>query len=226
MRNAKGRRTQAVLAIMTDRAFSAFGLLVAAAMLLPFHWAKATGGGKFGVIVAMIVVTLATAIVGAIILIFAAAHLRRTQWFLDETAGGRPRQIARQVVEFFTLFGRRPVFFVELMLLSGIATIVVAFSIVALAQASAQGGCSPGNVAFAAVVANIASAIPISPGGIGIGEIAFGTVCQMMSAGDLQLAPYATVYFAFRLATILVGLIGSAGLYILAFRTRAPRSEK
>lgn len=77
---------------------------------------------------------------------------------------------------------------------------------------------SAGIYLIALIIAQVANLIPATPGGIGIGEAAFGNVISMLSPG---VAPYATVLFALRMLSTLSYLPGVLiGAYL--FNARQP----
>ena len=55
-------------------------------------------------------------------------------------------------------------------------------------------------------IANIANTIPLTPGGLGIGEGAFDQVCRMLESKPSGAA-YGSIFLAFRTATIIVYLV-------------------
>jgi glycosyltransferase 2 family protein len=76
---------------------------------------------------------------------------------------------------------------------------------------------SPLDYAIALVVGQIANLIPLTPGGLGIGEAVFGNILLLLNPGIV--GAYATVFFAFRLLITLAYLpgviIGIVGLDLL-----------
>jgi len=74
----------------------------------------------------------------------------------------------------------------------------------------------PLRYALAASISILASAIPITPGELGVGEGAFQHLCQLLSNGSQ--APFATAFFAFRGLSIAVLLVAIPSL--IAYRVR------
>jgi|SRR6185437_7958344 len=89
-------------------------------------------------------------------------------------------------------------------ILSLLATLIVAIGIIIIAR------IFPFNVndmviGLASVFGNISSIIPLTPGGIGIGEAVFSKICSGLSG---VIMPYATIYFVFRLGMLVVNIPG------------------
>lgn len=64
---------------------------------------------------------------------------------------------------------------------------------------------SPAVTAIAGVFGNISSVIPITPGGLGVGEAVFAKIAADLSG---TFAPFATIYFTFRIGMLLVNIPG------------------
>jgi uncharacterized membrane protein YbhN (UPF0104 family) len=88
--------------------------------------------------------------------------------------------------------------------LSVVASGIVAFGIAIIGSAFAFGP-SPAIAALSGLIGNVSSAIPLSPGGLGIGEAVFAKVCIELGSA---FAPYATIYLAFRILMMLVSFSG------------------
>jgi len=59
--------------------------------------------------------------------------------------------------------------------------------------------------AIAGVFGNVFSAIPATPGGLGVGESIFAKICADFSA---RTAPFATIYFTFRVGMLIANIPG------------------
>ena len=64
--------------------------------------------------------------------------------------------------------------------------------------------------AIAGVFGNIFSAIPITPGGIGVGESIFASICRKLSG---NMDAFATIYLAFRIQMFIVNIPG--GIWVI-----------
>lgn len=71
-------------------------------------------------------------------------------------------------------------------------------------------GLSFGQLAIAFNGGLLTSVIPITPGGIGIGEAAFDQICRVLSGSSMA---YASIFFSFRIVKMIVSLPG--GIYLL-----------
>lgn len=64
---------------------------------------------------------------------------------------------------------------------------------------------SPAVTAIAGVIGNVSSVIPITPGGIGVGEAVFAKISSDFSG---SFAPFATIYFTFRIGMLIANVPG------------------
>ncbi|MBX9913416.1 MAG: flippase-like domain-containing protein, partial [Pseudomonadaceae bacterium] len=74
--------------------------------------------------------------------------------------------------------------------------------------------------AIAGIFGNLFSVIPITPGGLGVGESVFSRVCVELSA---RVAPFATIYFSFRVGMLIVNI---PGMVVSLFYSTAKHREK
>lgn len=74
---------------------------------------------------------------------------------------------------------------------------------------------TPATILYAGVVGLIASSIPLTPGGIGVGEAVFANAVILID--PLTSGPYATIFFTSRALTLLLSLLG--GFVFLVYRS-------
>lgn len=196
------QRTTGLTALAVDRLFSLFGLvaltgllLLASAMDIAAHpmlvfYAKLTAGA------------LALAAVLTVIVYVVALRLK-VPVFPHEWLE-RLRPFMRQIRDAILLYGRHWIGILACAFLSVFGCFVVVVGIVILSRIFSFAP-EAHVTALAGTLGNISSAIPLTPGGIGIGEAMFGRVCADLASST---APYATIYLAFRILMALVSLVG------------------
>jgi uncharacterized protein (TIRG00374 family) len=92
--------------------------------------------------------------------------------------------------------------------ISIVVTLTIVASVVLLAHGYEGGGLRAVDFGNAAVLAILANAVPITPGGIGIAEGAFAFLCYAWEVTPTAL-PYGTIFFGYRLILTVISLIGS-----------------
>jgi glycosyltransferase 2 family protein len=86
-------------------------------------------------------------------------------------------------------------------------TLLVVVAIMFFASGFEAGGLSWIDYGNATIIALLASAIPITPGGIGMAEGAFALLCRTWQLHPMELA-YGSIFFAQRLTMTVISLIG------------------
>ncbi len=194
---AEGRRTPALLSILIDRligliAFVLVGLV--AVLLLP-----STGSAALAPLIAVLSALFLAGL--AAVVLFGqpmGRFLRRalSGWSLRlltiiDDLGAALRQYAHD--------WRRT----GLALVISVAIAVLSVApIVLIAEAMQIGTLSLLGYAVAGLYALIANSLPVTPGGLGVGEAAFASVCVMLDP-RAAYAAYGTIFLAFRCIFIL-----------------------
>jgi uncharacterized protein (TIRG00374 family) len=200
---APGRRTAAMLSILIDRLVGlvAFVLLGVAAMLLrPVGSAALT----------LTVVALSALFIAALVILFLHGH--RIAGALQRLLSGRSARLARIVDDTGEALRQyaRGWRSTGLALLLSIAIVGFAVGpIVLIADAMPFAGPSALDYGIAGLYALIANSLPVTPGGLGIGEGAFASACLVL-APQAARAAYGTIFLAFRCVFVLSTLPGLA----------------
>lgn len=195
------RRTHAFVSVYVDRII---GLLVLALFTAVIVLVQ---GNVFAALRVPVLLFLAAAVLG--FTIYANQSLRRLirfdQWIDKVPMGG----MVRKLDEAALVYSGHPLGLALAALLSLVNHTAVIFGCLALGRAF--GDLMPTGHYFAAVpIANTISALPLSPGGWGIGEAAFGTLFELVG-GTATIGVAVSV--TFRLAMMIFGLFG--GLFLL-----------
>ncbi|MBV9739970.1 MAG: flippase-like domain-containing protein, partial [Hyphomicrobiales bacterium] len=95
-------------------------------------------------------------------------------------------------------------------------------AIAALGVWSGIGHLGWAGYALAGAVSMLANVLPLTPGGIGVGELAFAYICRLLS-GD-GVSPFATILLVFRALTALVSLYGA--VVFVFYRNTGPPPNK
>ena len=90
-----------------------------------------------------------------------------------------------------------------------------------VAQAMKIGTLSVADYMFAVPLTLVANALPLTPSGIGVGEAAFDQICRWLDPSPSGAA-YSSIFFAFRLVSILACI---PGLISLAIYRNSARSR-
>lgn len=198
---APGRRAAAMLSIMIDRLIGlvAFVLLGLAAMLTRPIGRGPLEFSAFG---------FSALFIALLVLLFFYGHVMAQG--LQCLLRGRSARLA-QIVEdtgaALRQYARDWRSTGLAMLLSVVIVGCAVGPIVLIAEAMPFAGPSPADYGIAGLYALIANSLPVTPGGLGIGEGAFASACLML-APQAGYAAYGTIFLAFRCVFILSTLPG------------------
>lgn len=195
-------RGLAIVVLIIDRLFSLLGLLCVAAITyysLPKGISSEFVLATYGHIIKF----LLFAAFGGIITVFVSARFF-SQRILQASDEQRIFRYLKPIVSIILTYQQKLLALGGALFLSIVASSTVVVGIVLL---SSLFPFEPAKMvsAIAGVFANLSSAIPLTPGGIGIAESVFTKVCTDLSS---KVAPYATIYFSFRLAMLCVNIPG------------------
>jgi uncharacterized protein (TIRG00374 family) len=196
------RKAAAVVSIAVDRLLGLFVLALMAALVVLRLW------DQMAAIRWPVLIGLAGGVLGA--LVYANRPLRRLvrfeHWIGRLPAGG----LVKQLDEAVLIYSRHPLELLWAGLFSAGNHLAVFAAIFLLARSFGAADLSPFEGFAVVSIGNIVSALPVAPGGWGVGEAAYGYLFEMLgSSRTLGLATSIT----FRLALMAVGLLG--GLLLL-----------
>jgi glycosyltransferase 2 family protein len=202
----RDRRPAAMLSLVMDRALGLGGaMLFAIAALIMRPAAVWPSYPHLGYVVAAGVAGLGLAL--AALMALARRRPRGTR------SRGRFAKVWDELASALSVYARHRHVLGAGMLLSTLVCAMDAATVLLLAQAMGIHTLTPGQLAVAAIFALAANNIPLTPGGLGIGETAFANLCMTLESYPSG-APYATVFLAYRAASLLGTLPGFV-LYLL-----------
>jgi uncharacterized membrane protein YbhN (UPF0104 family) len=126
---------------------------------------------------------------------------------LPKPVGARLAHAAREVLAGFRVYAHRWPTLIWALMLAILQFILVLSSIAVLGIAMSFNSLSVAGYMVAGASSIIANALPLTPGGLGVGEAAFGQIAALLEAVPSG-ASYANVFLAMRILTILIGVLG------------------
>jgi len=197
-----GRRTSALLSIFIDRlvgltAFVIFG--VAATLTRPWQ--------RYGVFEYSIFAFALLFAIGIGVL-FVFGH--RIAQLINRVFAGRSHRLAAIVDDAGAAlhqYAREWRSVLVCLAISLLIVLIIAVTVVAIAQASEFGGLTPVEYGIAGIYAMIANSLPFTPGGLGIGEGAFASACVALEPAVTGI-PYGTIFLVLRCVIVLSTLPG------------------
>jgi len=203
-------RTRAAFSVVVDRILGVMGLffvgIVAGLTMLPIVFARPE--------LTLLAVAIAGLFVGAMVTMMASIHLTRVLEGSERVSRMRDahgwRAYALQLILAIAAHrnanGRLLVAFAL-----SVANHVLALIALAIVAALLRiGNLQPLDYGFAAPMTFLANLLPITPGGLGVGEAAFDQICTWIASGSEVMA-YGTIFLLFR----VVGIVAmTPGLFL------------
>ncbi|MFM9912816.1 MAG: YbhN family protein [Methylophilaceae bacterium] len=195
-------RSTALISIITDRVFALLGLVSIAAIVALFLPAQLTHSAALAAYISLIkiiAVCIVLSLVSGLVLIWLTLRFS-----LLEYIPVKIRSYLNTIVATTVIYRKKWPALAFCWLLSMLASGIVVIGIVFIAAIFPYAP-NPLISAIAGVFGNVFSAIPATPGGLGVGESIFAKICADFSA---SVAPFATIYFTFRVGMLIANIPG------------------
>lgn len=209
-----GRRTSALLSIFIDR------LLGVTAFVLFGFLATLTRSGAHDGPLEYGIFALTALFLGGLLVLFLFGH--RIAQLLNLVFVGRSLRLASIIDDAGDALRQYARAWPSTLLALGISMLtvfVVAFAVIAIAEATQFGGLTTVEYGIAGVYAMIANSLPLTPGGLGIGEGAFASACVVLEPATAGI-PYGTIFLVFRCVVVISTLPGLIVYLIYPQRTQ------
>lgn len=206
-RRIPGQRTAALTSIVLDRVLAMLGVLMIGSAAIPTLSAAITKSHVLSVAATFLIGGSLVAITAMAIAILAGGARKITQ-FVERWA--RPRRLAElilQTMRAIACYRAQWRVLIACALLSACLAAVGPICLFILCSTQGAGGVGYAGLVLATSVATIANLLPISPGGLGVGEGVFAQLCVLLG-GTSVAAQYGTVFLGNRAISTLAFLAG------------------
>lgn len=200
---AEGKLPAAAASLAVDRLLGFTGLALIATAAILMRWAKLSDTPLLYRLALGFFVTFAAMLAAATGVAFA---IRRGD-ALARLGHGRILTFLGQMVDALRLYASQPRTLAIGVGLSVVIHFITIAAFVTIAAMFAYPGLGWLDYAVAVPLSVVANQVPITPGGIGIGEGAFDVICRLLAGSGA--APYATIFLAERCLGALVSLYGA-----------------
>ncbi|WP_448650121.1 lysylphosphatidylglycerol synthase transmembrane domain-containing protein [Pseudomonas fluorescens] len=210
-------RSTALISIVTDRVFAMLGLVSVAMLVSIFLPAAVSPDSEFHQYIGLLRVLVLLSFVGLILLVLTVFVALKFS-FIDRL----PIKIRHHLQPFgltLLMYFRAWPTLLLCWIASLAATGIVIIGMVIIASMFPFAANSE-VTAIAGVFGNLFSVIPITPGGLGVGESVFSKVCVELAN---RVAPFATIYFCFRVGMLVVNIPGMVAT--LLYSTKKHREK-
>ena len=218
-RAAGGTGDRVAVSVLADRVSTAFALVFLCLAFSLFNWRRmqqvpALAALAVSTVIAVIVCIVAIAALFAAPRLVASFEAFLSRWPSVAKLFDRGREI------ILTL-RTNPTALLAAFVLAMVIQILVAFAMALLTGALGIGTLSTADLMLAVPLTLAVNALPLTPGGIGIGEAAFDQICHWLEPVPTGAA-YSSIFFAYRIISSLTCI---PGLISLVIYRNAARSE-
>jgi uncharacterized membrane protein YbhN (UPF0104 family) len=210
-RALRGNSPRIALSLVADRALSLAALMLLTLIFMLLRWDRVSAVAPLTALLVSVMLALGAMVVGTLALLLAPTVLDR----LPPQLSTRPRlaallsQVGAVILAFRRNLPTAAAAFAAA-LLGGTMNIL---AVVVLAMSLQIGTLGAFDYLVATPLAMLANALPLTPGGLGVGEVAFDQLCTWLDA-TRSGAGYAGVFFAFRAVSMLTMMVGLVSLIV------------
>ena len=213
--NPAGERVRVLAPVTLDRLLGLLGLLCVTGLALPLWLLGEARGPEFRLLAWLALGGMLLLLAGLVLGLVLLGPLQRRLRPWSSPTAGRFKRLAWQVLAAFAVYREQGRLLVICLGISCCNHVISLGSLVALAQAADLGGLVWLDYALVGAFTLVANAVPLTPGGLGVGEGVFARLCLLLAPGGAP-AGYGSIFLAFRCLSVLLSLPGAgAHLWLL-----------
>jgi hypothetical protein len=194
--------SQLTFSVLVDRLAGLVSLLILGLLMVPAL--PPSYASRFGGVVAAV---FAVGVVGLIITLNSGDWLARLLGRLPRPVGPALARVVRELLTALKVYWTQPGRLCAALAISVGQYLLVLLALFLLGQAMGFTTLSWIGYGIAGVWSIAANSLPITPGGIGVGEAAFAHVAMALTYPSADIS-YGTVFLAMRVLTVVIGIGG------------------
>jgi uncharacterized protein (TIRG00374 family) len=193
------------ISVLADRALALLALISVVVVFTLANWSRIQAVPALAALGVSLLSVFTAALMAGVALLLAPAFAR----VLSKRLASWPRlaKLTRQMHDVILMVRENPGRWVAAFVLAVISQVCVLFAIVLIAEVLNIGTLAAADYLFVAPLTLIANAVPLTPNGLGVGEVAFDQICRWLEPQPSGAA-YSSIFFAFRALGALVSLVG------------------
>ncbi|MBF0111026.1 MAG: flippase-like domain-containing protein [Magnetococcales bacterium] len=221
LKEARVRKGQAALTILLDRLVGLFSMFLIASLFSLTLLPRIMTSTPLSLLVFSTWLLVIAGLLGAVLVVWLMRRVDRLPAWMKGRPGGRLDRLFQLAVEFSLCFSSEKKQVVKALAISMFGQMMEVGSLIWIAIHLSLFVMPVQTFFLAGPWAWVANILPISPGGLGVGEAAFDQLCQWLSPVAVTAA-FGSIFLVNRLFMILASV---PGLLFLVFRDRfLPRS--
>jgi glycosyltransferase 2 family protein len=199
------------VSVLTDRLFTLLAVLFTSLAFSLLYWNRMQQVPALAALGTSIIAAAAACAIGACVVLAAPGLTRPLEvWLLRWPTAAR---LLVQVRGVILMLRTSSPSLLTAFALAFVTQILTVFAVLVLAQAIKIGVLSAADYMFAVPLTLIVNALPLTPGGIGVGEAAFDQICRWLEPTPSGAA-YSSIFFAFRVVSTLTCIPGLISLAV------------
>jgi uncharacterized protein (TIRG00374 family) len=211
VRAVTDRKVVAAVSVLVDRVIAMVGVLIVAfVLLLPYIPAALSGSFALLALIAVVSGLFAGCLVFITLALLSRRRTGFTQWLHDRFQN-RLISIVAAVFDAVSAYRSHPKVVIGAIMLSAANQAFVVYAIYVIARQLGFDLLAMSDIGIAATLTQIANILPLTPGGIGIGEAAFDRILSLLTSSGVAVG-YGSIFLTFRVLGIVVTLPGVLGL--------------
>ena len=202
------RKTAVVISVFADRLIGFYAMLLVCCTVALVDSTENLNRGPLRFLATTSGVLLSAASVSLFVIYIGLKH--KSHWLqrlICRVPQGRVAHALQQIIEALSLYRRSPQSIILALAISVLAFSLIVICVMIVGHAMQLGPLESIDYGFAAPWAWLANYLPVTPGGIGVGEAAFDRICHWRESSPTAAA-YGTIFLVYRIATIVATLPG------------------
>jgi uncharacterized membrane protein YbhN (UPF0104 family) len=206
------------VSVLVDRIISLLALLFLCLMFTLFNWGRMQQAPALVTLGASTIIAVIACMVGIAALFAAPRLVAAFEKFLARWPS--VASLFRRGHDIVLMLRTNPTALLAALALAAIIQVLVVFVVALLSDALGIGVLGLADFMLAAPLTLAVNALPLTPGGIGVGEVAFDQICRWLEPVPTGAA-YSSIFFAYRLISSLTGLPGLISLVTYRIPSRS-----
>lgn len=208
--------------ILLDRLLGLFALSTIAALMTVINWHQLQLTPGLHLLAVSVLGLFVTAVAAGLLMLIVPLPLS----MFDDWPGRwvRVARVVDQIRDVLVMARQNPKPLLASFAIALVIQSLQVSTIVVIALTLAIGNLSATDYFLAAPLTLIANAVPLTPNGLGVGEILFDQMCHSLEQ-DPSTTAYSSIFFAFRALAIFVSLVGLISFVIYRHVGHPPHRE-
>jgi uncharacterized protein (TIRG00374 family) len=207
LKNFPQQKSSAILAILVDRITGLMAIFAIACVMAPYYLQHFSHNhALFNLLVVCISFGIGGVVLLLSMLILFSDRVGLVDWLTKKYSDSRWSGLLNSLVQAILIYRNSKWIIFETLIVSMITQALLLVIVFILCKVMGLPILPLLDFMLALVIAQVANLIPLTPGGVGLGEVAFVNVILLLHPGTV--VAYATVFLALRLLSILAYLPG------------------